>query len=294
MAADAVAIVPEGSDISIMSAGDKRGGSDVHSGYIQMANAEISKAVLGQTLTTEIGDAGSYAAASAHNLIREDIAAADRRRISSAFNRLAAVYTFYNFGPDACRPLFEFVKDEDLQAERAERDVKLYQTGWRPKKDYFIREYGMQEDDFAVQEASESGGFPGFNKKPPENVAAQNACPCGCQGKEKKRTGVKKLFHQFAMLFASKDTKELEKDSELMERFDAMIMKAAQEETNTTVDSFVDALGQAKDFDDAFDITGALYDRTSPAKCAALLDEARYAASQIGAKTGDKGGRRNG
>jgi phage gp29-like protein len=112
MVADAVAIAPEGSEITINSAGDKKGGSDVHQAYIQMANSEISKAVLGQTLTTEIGEAGSYAAASAHNLVREDIAAADRRRISAAFSRLAAVYTFYNFGPETAPPAFQFVKDE--------------------------------------------------------------------------------------------------------------------------------------------------------------------------------------
>jgi phage gp29-like protein len=290
MVADAVAIAPEGSEINITSAADKRGGSDVHSSYIQMANAEISKAVLGQTLTTEIGEKGSYAAASAHNLVREDIAAADRRRISAAFNRLAAVYTFYNFGANAVPPLFEFVKDEDLQSNRAERDTKLHQLGWRPKKEYFIREYGMQEEDFDMQEESSGGdSFPGFDQIVPDKKHPKN-CSCGCQDVKKKRS----LFHKLAMLFASKDEMELEKDTDLMERFDTAILKAAQEETNATVDTFVDAMGQVQNFEDAFEIIGSAYNRLSPAKCAALIDEVRYAASQIGAKTGQKGGRSNG
>jgi hypothetical protein len=96
------------------------------------------------------------------------------------------------------------------------------------------------------------------------------------------------------MLFASKDEKELEKDSDLMERFDTVILRAAQEETNATVDSLVDALGQVSNFEEAFDAVGAVYDRTSLSRCAALIDEVRYAASQIGAKTGGKGGRKNG
>jgi len=289
MVANAVAIAPEGSEISIQSASDKKGGSDVHSAYIQMSNNEISKAVLGQTLTTEIGANGSYAAATAHNLVREDIAASDRRRISAAFNRLAAVYAFYNFGADAAPPLFQFVKDEDLQTARADRDVKLHQIGWKPKKEYFIREYGMQDDEFDLKEEESSGdSFPGFDRIVPDKKHPEN-CPCGCGSVNKKRS----LFHRLAMLFASKDEKELEKDADLMDRFDTAILKAAQEETNQTVDSFVDAMGMAQNFDDAIDAVMSAYDRSSPAKCAALIDEVRYAASQIGAKTGDKGGRRN-
>ena len=291
MIADAVAIVPEGSEITITSASDKRGGSDVHSGYIQMANSEISKAVLGQTLTTEIGDTGSFAAAKAHNLVREDIAAADRRRISAAFNRLAAVYTFYNFGPNAVPPLFQFVKDEDLQTDRAERDTKLHQLGWRPKKEYFMREYGMQEEDFDMQEESGGGdSFPGFSQVIPDKKHPQN-CTCGCQSAKRKRSKFKKFFHKLAMIFASAEEKELEKDTDLIDRFDTAMLKAAQAETNETVDTFIDAMGQAQGFDDAFDeIMGS---RVSAEKCAALLDEVRYAASQIGAKTDQKGGRRN-
>jgi phage gp29-like protein len=289
MVANAVAVVPEGSEISIQSASDKTGGSDVHSAYIQMSNNEISKAVLGQTLTTEIGEKGSYAAAAAHNLVREDIAAADRHRISAAFNRLTAVYTFYNFGPDAPPPFFQFVKDEDLQAARADRDVKLHQVGWRPKKEYFIREYGMQEEDFDLAEKPSGGdSFPGFNQIIPAQKHPEN-CPCGCGNTNKRRS----LFYKLAMLFATKDEKELERDTNLVDRFGDMMLKAAQEETDDTVDVFIDALGQVNSYDEAFGALASAYNKLSPKRCAALLNEVRYAASQIGAMTGQKGGRKN-
>jgi phage gp29-like protein len=126
MIADSVAIAPEGSDITIESLANKGSVSNIHKEFIDTANAEVSKAVLGQTLTTEIGDTGSYAAAKAHNLVREDLAESDRHRISAAFNRLASVYTFYNFGPEAAPPVFQFVQDEDLQKDRAERDVQVH------------------------------------------------------------------------------------------------------------------------------------------------------------------------
>jgi len=306
MVADAVAIAPEGSEITITTAADKSGSSGVHQSYITMANQEISKAVLGQTLTTEIGDNGSFAAAAAHNLVREDIASADRRRISAAFNRLAAVYTFYNFGPEVAPPLFQFVKDEDLQSDRADRDVKLHQIGWRPNKTYISREYSIPEEDFELTEEPSGGEepFPGFNRDPEGNLRPSGSvevplipatehpenCSCGCQNWKKRRS----LFHKLALLFASKDERELEQDTDLLDRFDTAMLKAAQEETNATVDSFIDATGTAHNFEDVFDALGSLYDRRSPARCAALIDEVRYASSQIGAKTQGqkKGGRR--
>ncbi|MDR1637826.1 MAG: DUF935 domain-containing protein [Treponema sp.] len=95
MIADAVAIVPEGLEVTIESLANKGSVSNIHREFVDAANAEVSKAVLGQTLTTEIGDKGSYAAAQAHNLVREDLAGNDRRNIGAAFNRLSRVYTFY-------------------------------------------------------------------------------------------------------------------------------------------------------------------------------------------------------
>ncbi|MDR2446783.1 MAG: DUF935 domain-containing protein, partial [Treponema sp.] len=141
MVADAVAIAPEESEIAIDSLANKGSVSTVHKEYIEASNKEMSKAALGQTLTTDIGNAGSYAAAQAHNLVRRDLAAGDRHHASTCFNRLAAVWTFYNYGADVFPPAFEFVKDEDLLKDRAERDVKLYAIRWRPKKAYIEREY---------------------------------------------------------------------------------------------------------------------------------------------------------
>jgi hypothetical protein len=163
--------------------------------------------------------------------------------------------------------------------------------GVRHRKDYFIRKYGLQDEDFDLAEEPSGGGgegFPGFSQIVPDKKHPEN-CPCGCQSIKKKRS----LFHKIAMIFASKDERELEKDTDLMDRFDTAILKAAQEETNTTVDSFIDAMGQAHNFDGVFDAVGSVYDGLSPARCAGLVDEVRYAASQIGAKTGNKGGRRN-
>lgn len=281
MISDAVAIAPEGADITIEALANKGSVSSVHAEYIAMANSEISKAVLGQTLTTEVGDKGSYAASKTHNMVREDLAAADRRRIAAAFNRLASVFTFYNFGAEVVPPVFSFVKDEDLQPARAKRDVDLFSIGWRPKKSYIAREYGMPEEDFDLFEAKQAfaaqvGGRPGHSHTRP--AAATAEAPT-----EKKP---KSLAGRFAALFASKEDKAAAKDDALLGDYEETLLGKAQEDMDAKIDALVDAAGQAATYEDALEALVSAYGRLDFTRGAELLDNARYAAGQIGARRG--------
>lgn len=278
MISDAVAIAPEGSEISIESLANKGTGSRIHAEYIEAANKEISKAVLGQTLTTDIGKAGSYAAAQAHNLVREDLAAADRRRISACFNRLATVWTLYNYGADTAPPAFEFVKDEDLQADRAERDVKLYAVGWRPKKSYFVREYEMPEDDFDLED--EDGAE---NEAPAAPHAAHHA-PRLCGRDE--RTGLFKKM--YAALFAGREERLQKKDRRLMREFRDMLLEAGQEAVDEQIENYVDALGNVDNFEDARTALFDTYRKNDYGKLAALIDEVRFTAQGLGGTHGKR------
>jgi hypothetical protein len=216
-------------------------------------------------------------------LIREDIAAADRRRIGAAFNRLAAVYTFYNFGADLAPPLFQFVKDEDLQSDRAERDTKLHQLGWRPKKEYFIREYGMQEEDFDLaEEPSGSGSFPGFSRgysrTAPERKHPES-CSCGCQGLNKKRSFFQKLF-------VSRDEKAKARAAALMGEFAESQLKAGQKEIDKTIELIADALGSVETYEDA---SAAIAEALKQRDCSGFarrIDEIRYVAQVLGEGNG--------
>jgi phage gp29-like protein len=276
MVADAVAIAPEGAEITIESLANKGGVSTVHSGYIETANKEISKAMLGQTLTTDVGSSGSYAAAQAHNLVREDLAAADRRRISACFNRLAAVWTFYNFGADVAPPTFEFVRDEDLQAERAERDQKLYALGWRPKKSYITREYEIPEEDFDIADTTGGAGTQGFRQ-----AAAQHSCGCGAahDGDDKQT-----MLQKFAALFASKADKKSAKDEKLMEEFALEMLKDGQNEIDKTIESYADALGTVDTYEEAAGALLSAYRRRTGEALAHCVDEVRFASIGIGGR----------
>jgi phage gp29-like protein len=265
MVSDSVAIAPEGSEIEIIAAGDKGGSTNVHTEYIKMANAEISKAVLGETLTTEIGDKGSYGAAKAHNLVREDLATADRRRISAAFNRLAAVYTLYNFGAEVVAPQFEFVQDEDLQIERAKRDAELYTIGVLPRKSYIIREYGIPEEDFDLASQGDTSQSVGFSQKPKP--------PCTCSNHTAS------FLNRIVNLFKTK--KETIKDEQLMQEFSDKMLEAGQDEIDAAIESYIDALGTVTNYDEARRILQKKYKHRSAAPLAHLIDQIRYAATGI-------------
>lgn len=265
MIADAVAIFPEGAEITIESLANKGSVNSVHKEYIEAANAEISKAVLGQTLTTEIGGNGSYAAAQAHNMVREDLAAADRRRVGAAFTLLAAVWTRYNFGAEVEPPKFEFVRDEDLQKERAERDTKLYAIGWRPKKSYITREYEIPEEDFDITET---------NVKENETFKTEGGAVCSC-GKKVKQNIFKKLF-------MSKKDKRRAQDIKRMSEFAVIMAGAGQEALDEQIEKYVDALGTVDNFADALAALRSANSKTNHEKFARVIDEVRFAAQVLG------------
>ncbi|PKQ02632.1 MAG: DUF935 domain-containing protein, partial [Alphaproteobacteria bacterium HGW-Alphaproteobacteria-11] len=85
---DAAAIIPSNMMIEFVEAAKSGGGTgtDIYEKLANWLDKQISKAVLGQTLTTEVSG-GSLAAARVHDDVRRDIMRADARQLASALNR---------------------------------------------------------------------------------------------------------------------------------------------------------------------------------------------------------------
>jgi phage gp29-like protein len=285
MVVDAVAVFPEGCEITIDALANKGSVSNVHLAYINAANAEISKAVLGQTLTTElVGKTGSYAAAQTHNLVRKDLAKADRIRISAAFNRLARIYTLYNFGSAILPPRFTFVEDEELYTEHVERDVQLYRIGWRPTKAYIAREYAIPQEDFNVARGTEEADFCGEGE-PVRRFSS------GHPSMEKEKTGFfERLFRFFVSRFASKGGKVRTKDKRLMQEFRDMMLEAGQEAIDEHIESYADALGNVDNFEDARAALLTAHSKHDYGKFAERIDEVRFVGQGLGGTHGKRKG----
>jgi phage gp29-like protein len=150
MIQDAIAVIPDDSSVEIQEA-NKSSSAEVFEKLIDKMNSEISKAILGQTLTTEIGTTGSYAAANTHMAVRQDIIDADKKIVEKTINQLIQWIYEINFSNTEV-PKFELYEPEDVDLTLAQRDKILSESGVKFTKEYFIKAYGLEEEDFDIRE----------------------------------------------------------------------------------------------------------------------------------------------
>lgn len=147
--ADGVGIVPQGTDVLLQEAA-KTSSMDLFNRLIVFFNAEISKAILSQTLTTEQGDTGSYAMSQTHLEVRRDVVDSDMKIVTKAMNRFIRWFCDLNFGFIGAYPTFEFFEEQDTMTAFADRDVKLYSQGVRFTQQYYRERYGFVEGDIYI------------------------------------------------------------------------------------------------------------------------------------------------
>jgi phage gp29-like protein len=116
IASDAAAIIPESMLIELLEV--KNAGSGASTPFEQIGrflDEQLSKAILGQTMTVENG--GSLAQAKVHNQIRIDILEDDADQLAVTINRdLIAPFVAWNFGANAPPPMCQFpvAEPEDI------------------------------------------------------------------------------------------------------------------------------------------------------------------------------------
>src|SRR5277367_6324583 len=134
--ADAAAIIPESMVIEFTQARTSAS-TDLYERFCQYADNQISKAVLGQTLTTELPKgSGSRAAAQVHEAVRRDILSADARRLEETLGRdLVKPLVDLNAGPQRRYPRLQLALPDtqdtklfaDMVAELADRGLRVGQ-----------------------------------------------------------------------------------------------------------------------------------------------------------------------
>ncbi|HQG27751.1 MAG TPA: DUF935 family protein [Candidatus Ozemobacteraceae bacterium] len=148
MIQSAIAVIPDDSSVEIKEAGGKAASADIYERLLVYCDHQISKGIVGQTLTTEVNGTGSYAASQTHKEVLSEIVTADTKMVVKTFNLLVRWSRDMNFGTGVDRPAFRMWHEEDVDKAQAERDKTLADTGQiRFKKKYWMREYGFAEDD---------------------------------------------------------------------------------------------------------------------------------------------------
>lgn len=117
LGSDAAGIISNATEIEFVTSEAGKSSSNIYMDLASFCNAEMSKSMLGQTLTTQIGSSGSYAAAKTHNEVRLDLLKADGRAVASTIrSQLIRPIVGFNFGWETPVPKFtaKWKEEEDL------------------------------------------------------------------------------------------------------------------------------------------------------------------------------------
>ena len=247
MVADAVAVIPQGGAVEILERQASGSKTDIHGSIISACNAEISKVLMGQTLTAEVSaEGGSRAQGQVHEDILEDFRAGDQTLVKSAMEEIAWIYGQVN-APGVPAPEFSWFEEDDPKSETATRDKTLADGGVRFTKSYYVRQYGFQEDDL--------------------DVAENNPLPDGGPGSDWSRARGQAAFAEAGAKTFTPDQQALEDFADTVTAAAANAMAQKEEKIRAVVEkaeSYEDAMAGLLDLypDMDFDDLAGIMDRT--------------------------------
>lgn len=177
LGSDAAAVIPQEMVLELVESGSKAASADLYHRLIDYLDRQVSKAVLGQTMTTDSGTSGSLAQAKVHEQVRRELLEADARAMAATLMRdLIAPIVRLNLGDDAPLPTLKLqVEDPEDLAALADHVVKLTQAGL-PIPQWWVREkFGIPE--VTDGEAVLGWAAPKTDTPPPETAAQARAVP---------------------------------------------------------------------------------------------------------------------
>lgn len=147
--ADFGAVIPEGAAIEIIESRTSSENSEAYQKMATWIDKQISKLVLGQTMTTD--DGSSRAQGEVHEEVRQDIAAADALAVADTLNSCLVVpYISFNFGEQERYPEIVLYKPDERNIEQVVGAIeKLAPHGLTVKADEIRSILGLSkpEDD---------------------------------------------------------------------------------------------------------------------------------------------------
>lgn len=139
----AVFIHSSDSNFNLVEAANKTGSCELYSKLVETCNSETSKLVLGNTLTTEVGERGTQALGTVHQEEEDMITQADKVFVLNTLN-YDMTDIFESFGINVKGGKFAFVtpQNRDL-SQRISVDMQLASNGLPIDDDYWYETYGV-------------------------------------------------------------------------------------------------------------------------------------------------------
>ncbi len=175
IAADAAAIVPMGMEIEFPEPKDAAARSEIYKDLLEYIDAQVSKAVLGQTLTTDTSESGggAYALGKVHDEVRHDIERSDARQLAATLNRdIVRPLILLNRGEREQLPRIVIGREEQSDPGMLSEAVsKLVPLGLRVGQVEMLGKLGLSEpgEDEEVLEARAPLPIPGFGGDPDDD-----------------------------------------------------------------------------------------------------------------------------
>lgn len=113
---------PEGSNLELVETGNTTGSSELYSTFVDRCNAEMSKAVLGNTLTTEASETGTQALGTVHNKVEQQLIHQDALAILNLLN-YDMTDIFAKIGVDTEGGEFVYVEETNPEEVKARAEL---------------------------------------------------------------------------------------------------------------------------------------------------------------------------
>ena len=172
--ADAAGIIPDGTSIDFINT-EKSSSIDLYERLARYCDEQISKAVLGQTLTSDSGG-GSYAQSKTHNEVRHDLTVADCKALAATLRRdLIRPLCLYNFGEDKRIPYLRFdcEESEDLEQTANILGTLIERVGLKVPTSFIYKKFSIPEPEGGeeiAQPRANAGAPPLPFKQSPERA----------------------------------------------------------------------------------------------------------------------------
>ncbi|CFB66662.1 DUF935 domain-containing protein [Yersinia enterocolitica] len=147
LASDAGCAIPASMQIDMVETASRQGGGDLFKGMAEWCDAQTSKAVLGQTMTTD--DGSSQSQANVHNQVRMDIARWDARQLENTLNEfLVRPFIMLNYGPQDNYPnvCLRINEPENLKA-LVDALIPLIDRGMKVQASVLRDKFGLPEPE---------------------------------------------------------------------------------------------------------------------------------------------------
>lgn len=146
IASDAAGIIPASMMIEFVES-KATGNTPLHEGLARFLDQQVSKCVLGQTGTTDVGP--HVGTADAHERVRQDIEEADARQLAAALNRdLVRPIVDLNFGPQQFYPRLRiFRPDSEDVTKLVDNVAKLVPFGLKVGMSTLRDKLGLPDPD---------------------------------------------------------------------------------------------------------------------------------------------------